>query len=163
MRGGIVLGIILSATVPAHVSNTFHLMVAAPLHRTAQLFGPEGERCWAGEHWNPEFVFPQPARDVQGAVFTIQHGAHRSVWVNTIFDPAGGHMQYVSVIPDKLVFTVDVRLTAVDPRQTSVEVKYERTALDVALNDEVEAMGKKDKESGPEWQQSIAKCLSGPG
>jgi hypothetical protein len=159
MRGGIVLGIILSTAAPAHVSNTFHLRVAAPLHRTAQLFGAEGERCWAGEHWNPEFVFPQPARDVQGAVFTVQHGAHREVWVNTVFDPAGGRMQYVAVIPDKLVSIVDVRLTAVEPLQTSVEVKYDRTALDVALNEEVEAMGMKDRESGPEWEQAIVKCL----
>ena len=159
MRGGMFLGIILSAAVPAHVSNTFHLVVAAPLPRTAQLFGPEGERCWAGEHWNPEFVFPQPARDGQGAVFAIQHGAHRAVWVNTVFDPAAGRMQYVAFIPDKLVSVVDVRLTAVDPLRTNVEVRYDRTVLDVGLNDEVEAMGMRDRESGPEWQQAIAKCL----
>ena len=57
-------------------------------------------------------MYPQPGKDVQGAVFTIQHGPHRAVWVNTVFDPAGGRMQYVALIPDTLVFTVDVRLTA---------------------------------------------------
>ena len=160
MRGGIVLGIILSAAQPAHVSNTFHLVVRAPLSRAATLFGPEGERCWAGPHWNPEFVYPQPGKDVQGAVFTVQHGPQRAVWVNTVFDIAGGRMQYVSFIPDTLVFTVDVRLTSIDAAHTSVEVTYARTALDVAVNDEVEAMGTRDRESGPEWQEAIEKCLN---
>jgi hypothetical protein len=71
-------------------------------------------------------------------------------------------MQYVSFIPDTLVFTVDVRLTAVDPAHTGVEVTYARTALDGAVNDEVEAMGKRDRESGPEWQEAIENCLNTP-
>jgi hypothetical protein len=159
VRGGIALAIILSATQPAHVSNTFHLVVPAPLSRAATLFGPEGERCWAGTHWNPQFVYPRPGQDVQGAVFTVQHGPHRAVWVNTVFDTAVGRMQYVSFIPETLVFTVDVRLSAVDPAHTSVEVTYARTALDAAFNGEVEAMGTRDRESGPEWQEAIEKCL----
>jgi len=92
-------------------------------------------------------------------VFTVQHGPHKSVWVNTLFDPAAGRMQYVSFIPETLVTTVDVHLTAADPSNTNVEVMYARTALDAAANDEVEALGKKDSESGPEWQQAIEKCL----
>jgi hypothetical protein len=161
MKGGILLflGVSLSMTQPAHVTNTFHLMVRAPLSRAATLFGPEGERCWAGPHWNPEFLNPQPGKDIQGAVFTVQHGHHNSVWANTLFDPAGGRMQYVSFIPDRLVSTVDVHLTPLDPSSTNVEVTYARTALNVAANDDVEAMGNRDHESGPEWQRSIERCL----
>jgi hypothetical protein len=149
-------------TQPAHVSNTFHLVVRAPLSRAATLFGPEGERCWAGPHWNPEFVYPQPGKDLQGAVFTAQHGPHRAVWINTLFDTVGGRMQYVSFIPETLVFTVDVRLSEFDSTQTKVEVTYARTALDAAVNDEIEAMGARDRESGPEWQEAIEKCLNTP-
>jgi hypothetical protein len=149
-----------SMTQPVHVRNSFQLLVRAPLARAATLFGPDGERCWAGPHWNPEFLYPQPGKDVQGAVFTIQHGPHKSVWVNTLFDPSAGLMQYVSFIPETLVSTVDVRLTAVDLSSTSVKVTYARTALDAAANDEVEALGKRDRESGPEWQQAIEKCLA---
>jgi hypothetical protein len=148
-------------TLPSHVSNSFHLLVRAPLARAATLFGPEGERCWAGPHWNPEFLYPRPGKDVQGAVFTIQHGARKSVWVNTLFDQVAGRMQYVAVIPETLVSTVDVRLTSVDASSTRVEVTYARTALDAAANDEVEALGKRDRESGPEWQRSIEGCLAG--
>jgi hypothetical protein len=150
----------ISMTQPVHVRNSFQLLVRAPLARAATLFGPDGERCWAGPHWNPEFLYPQPGKDVQGAVFTIQHGPHKSVWVNTLFDPSAGLMQYVSFIPETLVSTVDVRLTAVDLSSTSVKVTYARTALDDAANDEVEALGKRDRESGPEWQQAIEKCLA---
>jgi hypothetical protein len=148
---------------PAHVSNRFQFVVQAPFSRAATLFGPEGERCWAGQHWNPEFLYPQPGEDIQGAVFTVPHGPHKSVWVNTRFDLAGGRMQYVSFVPDTLVFTVDVRLTALDPSTTSVEVTYVRTALGTTANDDVRALGVRDRESGPHWQQAIESCLMGQG
>jgi hypothetical protein len=144
---------------PVHVTNAFELIVRAPLSRAAILFGPEGERCWAGERWNPEFLHPQPGKDVQGAVFTVAHGPHTSVWVNTLCDTAGGRMQYVSFIPGTVVSTIDVRLTAVDPSSTRVDVTYARTALNAAANDDVQAMGERDRESGPEWQRAIAKCV----
>jgi hypothetical protein len=160
MKSGLIIFLgFFSMTQPMHVSHRFQFFVRAPLIRASALFGPNGERCWAGPNWNPEFLSPQPGKDVQGAVFTIQHGPHKSVWVNTLFDPAAGRMQYVAFIPDTLVTTVDVRLTAVDPSSTSVEVTYARTALDAAANDEVEALGGRDRESGPEWQQAIEKCL----
>jgi hypothetical protein len=144
---------------PVHVTNAFELIVRAPLSRAAILFGPVGERCWAGERWNPEFLHPQPGKDVQGAVFTVAHGPHTSVWVNTLFDTAAGRMQYVSFIPGTVVSTIDVRLTAVDPSSTRVDVTYARTALNAAANDDVQAMGERDRESGPEWQRAIAKCV----
>jgi len=164
MKGGIILclGMILSMTnsEPAHVSNSFQFVVRAPMRKAAALFGPDGERCWAGPQWNPEFLYPLPGRDVEGAVFKVQHGPHNSVWVNTVFDVAGGRMQYVAFIPDVLVSTVDVRLTPLDPSSTKVEVSYARTAVDPAANDKVEAMGKSDRESGPQWQQAIERCLA---
>jgi hypothetical protein len=171
MKGGVLLflSVIISMTsqqiaqpavVPAHVSNSFQFVIRLPLSRVAPLFGPEGERCWAGQHWNPVFLYPQPGMDVQGAVFTVQNGPHTSLWVNTLFDPEGGRMQYVSFVPGIHVFTVDVRLTPVDSSSTSVEVTYVRTALDVGANEDVETMGKSDRESGPHWQQEIERCLT---
>jgi len=144
-----------------HVRSSFQFLIPAPLARAATLFGPEGERCWAGPRWNPEFLYPQPGEDVQGAVFTIQHGAHKSVWVNTLFDPAAGRMQYVSFLPERLVSVVDVRLTSVNFSGTRVEVSYARTALDPAANDDVEALGLSDRKSGADWQQAIEGCLGG--
>ena len=154
-------GMTQTSVAPAHVSNSFQFVIQVPFSRAAPLFGPEGERCWAGEHWKPEFLHPRRGEDVQGAVFTVPHGPHKSVWINTIFDLAGGRMQYVAFLPDTVVFTVDVRLTAVNASATSVAVTYVRTALDEMVNGDVEAMGKRDRESGPEWQREIEGCLMG--
>lgn len=148
-----------AVVAPAHVRNSFHFLVHAPLSSAAPLFGPDGERGWAGDGWNPQFLYPQPGKDIQGAVFTVQHGHHKSVWINTLFDLAGGRMQYVSFVADAMVSTVDVRLTSVDPSTTSVEVTYVRTALDTSVNDEVQAHGQSDRQSGPHWQEAIETYL----
>jgi hypothetical protein len=144
----------------AHVTNTFEFRIAAPLARVAPLFGPEGERCWAGKHWDPQFLYPRPAKDVEGAVFTVQHGPHNSIWVNTVFDLDGGRMQYVAVIPEAVISVIDVRLTAIDESHTAVAVTYTRTALAAAANDDVSAMGADDRNSGPHWQQAVEACLA---
>ena len=144
---------------PAHVSHSFQFLVRAPLGTAAKLFAPEAERGWAGDEWNPEFVYPQPGRDTAGAVFTLQQGAQKSVWINTRFDVEGGRMQYVSFVPETLVSTVDVCLTTLDPSTTSVEVTYARTALDAAANEQVRALGESDRGKGPQWQQAIESHL----
>jgi hypothetical protein len=147
------------ASSPAHVRSSFTFQLSAPRERAGPLFGPEGERCWAGQHWNPEFLYPQPAEDIEGAVFTVQHGSRKSVWVNTIFDLPAGRMQYVSFVPEALVSTVDVRLTTLNATTTAVEVTYTRTALSSGVNDEVQALATSDSTSGPHWQQAIQSCL----
>src|SRR3954467_15556262 len=113
----------------AHVTNSFTFNVNAPLREAAPLFGPEGERAWAGDEWNPRFVFPVPARDVEGAVFTLRHGEHTAVWVNTVFDLNVGRMHDGYVLGDLLVTTIDVRLHVADPGHTRADVTYVRTAL----------------------------------
>jgi hypothetical protein len=142
-----------------HVVNTFRFELAAPFARVAPLFGPQGERAWAGKHWNPVFLYPLPARDTEGAVFTVQHGPHTSVWINTRYDLAAGRMQYVSLIPDVVVSVIGVRLSSIDAAHTAVEVTYTRTALEPAGNEVVEEMGAHDRTSGPVWQHSIEAAL----
>lgn len=139
----------------AHVSNTFHLVVHAPMQQAGALFGPDGERSWAGQHWNPVFLSPQPGKDIEGAVFTVQHGPHTSVWVNTLFDLTNGKIQYVCFLADTFVFSVDVRLVVKDASTTAVDVTYVQTALDASANETVEAMGRSDRDAGPDWQHSI--------
>ncbi len=139
----------------AHVTNSFAFTVNTSLRDAAPLFGPEGERAWAGNDWNPQFVFPVPAQDVEGAVFTQRHGEHTAVWVNTVFDVNAGRMQYVYVLEDLLVTTIDVRLHAVDPAHTKVDVTYVRTALRPEANEHAAALGKHDGEQGKVWEKEI--------
>lgn len=143
----------------AHVVNTFRFVIAAPMAQVAPLFAPEAERRWAGEDWKPVFAYPQPGRDVQGAVWTIRHGSVESVWINTLFDVAGGRMQYVAVAGNHFAMTVDVHVTALQERRTAVEVTYARTALDRSANQHVVELGQRDRESGPEWQHGVETAL----
>ena len=155
---------IADASIPAHAPNFAHVTsrfafdIAAPTARVAPMFGPQGERAWAGGHWDPAFLYPLPATDIQGAVFTVPHGPLTSVWVNTVFDLAGGHMQYVCVLPDIMAATIDVRLSSAG-NNTHIEVVYTRTALREDVDADVVAMGEKDKQSGPQWQSAIDKAL----
>lgn len=143
-----------------HTQTSFDLIVHSSYADTAPLFGPEGERLWAGKHWDPQFIYPQPAKDIQGAVFTIRHGPFNAVWVNTLFDADAHHFQYVYFLSDILVTTIDVRFKVVDAGTTAVNVVYTRTAVTVAGNEHVAAMNGGDKTAGKDWQEAIDKYLA---
>ena len=145
----------------AHQSASFNFEIHAAFARAASLFGPVSEKAWAGERWQPEFAYPQPGNDIPGAVFTVKHGPHTSIWVNTVYDVAAGRMQYVAVIPSVVATVVDVKLTSEGPELTRTDVTYLRTALDPAANQDVKNMSEHDAISGPEWQQAIAALLAG--
>lgn len=142
------------------VHTNFSLVVHASYASTAPLFGPIGERVWAGPHWNPVFIFPQPANDVQGTVFTVSHGPLNAVWVNTLFDVDARHFQYVYFLPELLVTVIDVRFRPLDPHTTGVDVEYTRTALTSEGNEHVATMDKNDKRAGKEWQLAIDQYLA---
>jgi len=147
------------AAQPLHVRNTFDFTVHAPQNAVAPLFGAHVERKWA-EGWDPQFVYPQPAEDKAGEVFTVNHGAHSSTWVNTALDFEKGHIQYVYVIPDAMAVLIDIRLTSTGKSETHASVTYERTALSPDLNDHVRKQGESDAKSGPHWQQAIEGYLA---
>ena len=148
----------IAAPALAHAVASFDFTIDAPLSRAAPLFGPEGERAWAGNDWNPRFIHPRAAKDVQGAVFTIGHGGVQSVWVTTRFDLATGRMQYVVFTPGVMTTTIDVALTQ-DGARTRAKVTHVRTALSTEANAHVEARSRADAASGPEWSDAIAGLL----
>ena len=139
--------------------TAFDLVVHLPYNQAAPLFGPEGERPWAGKHWNPQFLYPQPAHDEQGAVFTVQHGPVTAVWVNTLFDLEARHFIYAYFIPGIMVTTIDLRFTPA-PNTTQVHVVYTRTALTPKSNEHVTAFTNKDKSAAHDWQQEIDTYLA---
>lgn len=143
-----------------HLQTTFSLIVHAPYIETAPLFGPNGERAWAGKHWDPQFLHPQPGRDEEGAVFTIRHGGLSAVWVNTLFDTSGRHFQYVYFLPDLMVTVIDVRFKVMDAATTGVNVTYTRTAITAEGNEHVAAMSENDRAAGPDWQKAIDAYLA---
>ena len=118
----------------AHVRNEFEFTVHAPYRVTTPLFGPQGERAWAGDDWDPHFLYPQPAQDTQGAVFTIKHGhRHHAYWVNTAFDLEARHFQYVYIIPDVMATLIDIRFSEVDPATTRVTMSMPNASASTLL------------------------------
>lgn len=143
-----------------HVRNEFEFTAHAPYQIVGPLFGAEGERAWSGGHWDPHFLYPLPAQDIQGAVFTIRHGHGKAYWINTSFDKNARHFQYVYVIPEAMVVLIDVRFSEVDAGNTKVNVAYERTALDARANEHVQELGNEDRKSGKEWGTAINDYLA---
>jgi len=133
-----------------HTEEKFTFTAKGPMEKVAPLFGADKERVWA-PGWNPHFVFPVPAADESGMVFTVAHGNQRAAWVNTEFDLKNGRIQYVYVIPDALVTLITLRLTPAG-EQTQVEVEYDRTALSGEADAHVRHLAEGDRQAGPEWE-----------
>jgi len=142
-----------------HVRTEFEFLVHAPYSVAAPLFGPEGERAWASDSWDPRFEYPQPARDIEGAVFQVSHGHHHSIWVNTAFDLDQGHIQYVYIIPELMVTRIDLHLSKPSAETTEVRVAYERTALSADANEHVRQFCEADRNNGPVWSNDIGRYL----
>ena len=91
----------------AHTHEEFSLVVKAPYEQAFPLFGAYEERKWA-KGFDPQFIHPSPARDQQGMVFTTERDGMSSVWTNTAFDPASGHVQYIYYVKDTMVTLIDI-------------------------------------------------------
>jgi hypothetical protein len=143
-----------------HVRTSFDFVVHASYAETAPLFGPNGERAWESERWDPQFIHPQPATDVEGAVFTVRHGPYSEIWVNTIFDMNKRHFQYAYFMPGLMVTVVDVRFKPVNSHSTAVHVVFSRTAITPEGNERVNAMSENDRKAPKEWVPAIEAYLA---
>ncbi len=89
-------------------------------------------------------------------VFTVEnHGGTPSVWTNTAFDHATGHVQYVYFVNDTMVTLIDIHLTKTGAEETRVSVVYERTALRPEANEQVSQHARGDRNRGAEWDAMI--------
>ena len=138
----------------AHTRNEFSFTVDAPFEQVVPLFGAHEERKWA-DGWDPQFVYPAPARDQQGMIFKVAHGQHASVWINTALDLAAGHIQYAYVLSDAMATLIDIHVTRQGPQKTAVAVVYERTALIPEANEHVQHFAKGDANGSKEWGDAM--------
>jgi hypothetical protein len=140
--------------VLAHTHNEFHFMAQAPYEQVFPLFGALEEKKWS-PGWEPKFIYPTPARDEQGMVFSGTQGGTSSLWTCTAFDKATGHVQYVYLEDDAMVTLIDIHLAKAGAAETQASVVYERTALQAEANEHVTHMAKGDANSGDEWAEAI--------
>jgi len=144
--------------LPVHTVEDFAFSVDLPVDRALPLFGAVREQDWAAD-WAPDVVWPAPAIDREGMVFSVAHGDQTAIWVNTALDPVARRVQYVYVIPGVVATVITIALTAQESR-THVSVRYERTALAADANHAVEGMAVHDRAAGPLWQHQIEQYLS---
>ena len=147
-----------TAAARAHTVNEFSFVANGPMENVAPLFGADKERVWAKE-WDPSFVYPAPAADQPGMVFTVAHGPIAVPWINTEFDLKNGRVQYAYVIPEKLVTLITIRMTP-DGERTHVAVRYEQTALSADGDGHVQRLAAQRANSGPEWEKKINAYLA---
>ncbi len=140
-----------------HTSEIFEFRVDAQIQEVFPLFGADRERAWA-PGWAPRFLWPAPAQDHAGMVFTVDHAGASAIWINTAFDLETRHVQYVYVLPAVEATLIDLRL-APDGEGTHVQVRYERTALSEDARTRVAHMAAHDRKAGPEWARQIAQAL----
>ena len=143
----------------AHTRTEFSFTANAAFEQVTPLFGANEERKWSPE-WNPQFVYPQPAKDQPGMVFTIMHGQHEAIWVNTAFDLAAGHIQYTYILNDAMATLIDIHLKREGTQKTGVSVVYERTALIPEANEHVQHFAHGDAKADKEWEAAINGYLS---
>jgi hypothetical protein len=143
-----------STDTPLHTRTEFSFTVDAAFDQVAPLFGANEERKWAPD-WNPQFVYPIPAHDRQGMVFTVPKGQFASVWVNTAFDLEAGHTQYAYLVSEIMATLIDIHLTRISVQKTGVSVAYERTALVPEANQHVQRFADEDAGAGKEWGDAI--------
>ena len=138
----------------AHTRAEFSFDLSAPYEEVFPLFGAYEERKWA-KGFDPQFIHPVPPHDEPGMVFTtVQEGLQR-LWMNTAFDPATGHVQYVYWIADTMVAQIDIHIENRGARETHVDVVYERTSLRIEANELIVRMAHADAHAGPHWAEMI--------
>jgi hypothetical protein len=54
-----------------------------------------------------------------------------------------------------MVTTIDLTFLPLDSAETKVTVVYERTALSVAANEQVQQLGAADRARGADWEKAI--------
>jgi hypothetical protein len=150
------------ASALSHTRTEFHFTANAAFEQVAPLFGADEERKWSPD-WNPQFSYPQPAKDQPGMVFKVSHGQHEAIWVNTALDLAGGHIQYTYVLNDAMATLIDIHLTREGAEKTGVNVVYERTALIPEANEHVQHFAQGDAKAGKEWDDAINGYLAKSG
>jgi hypothetical protein len=139
----------------AHTRTEFEFTLDVPYDRAAPLFGALEEQKWDGD-WHPEFVYPAPAADQEGAVFRVNRPGNQAVWITTALDLPNGRVQYVNFLNHAIVTKIDIRLTR-DDDKTQVRVVYERTAIEPSANETVRQLGKLAESYAAEWKSAIEK------
>ena len=139
-----------------HATASRTLVLHASADDAFPMFGPFGERAWAGPRWNPHVLWADGAGDREGMVF--RNADDPQTWVNLRFDPQGRVAEYLH-FDDKVVTRIRVTLEPAGEQLTHALVAYEWVALSEEGNAVVEAK-KAGAEEFLKWDEAINAALA---
>jgi hypothetical protein len=84
-----------------------------PVDEALPLFTPEGERSWAGPHWDPTYAIPESAQDdaAPGTVFWTESDGGAAIWI--VLERRADGMRYARVAPGRIAGTISVTCSPV--------------------------------------------------
>ena len=141
-------------------TQSFTIRLHAPVADALPLFGPVREAEWA-PHWEPKFLHQPRGTQAEGAVFTVsaEHNSG-SLWVLTEYDLEAGRIAYVTIIPDRVLTEIKIRVTPDGSRASRATVTYRKSALSADGNAVVnELTAAWAAHQPPHWEEAINKVL----
>lgn len=134
------------------------ITIPVPSSDAMRWFTPEGERAWAGPHWDPHY--PQPGRIAgPGAVFTTHTHVHAAATVWVMVDHEPTRVRYTRVTPEVQAGTVTVAVVDSDERSSTVEVTYDLTALSPSGEDALDRFAQGYDAEIRDWRTAIVQAL----
>jgi hypothetical protein len=134
-----------------HETAATILSLTASTERAFPMFGPLGERAWAGPEWTPEVLWADGEGDREGMVFR-QKG---EVWVNVRFDSREHVAEYVR-FGETVVTRIRVILTPRGDDACSADVRYDWIALSEEGNKEVV---RRRESLSIDWEEAVNAAL----
>ena len=150
----------MSDFIPATITLSGKLPVAAAIGDAFPLFSPAGEKLWIAS-WDPEYLYPPGAEWEQGQIFRTQEESGEAVWLVNHLDRAAHSAEYHRVEPGRYVARVTVGCEAVGRDRTEVSIAYTFIGLSEQGNRDITAMSQQDYDAKlVKWTEWIVNYLA---
>jgi hypothetical protein len=112
---------------PGRFVATGKFRLHASVSRAFTMFEPIGEKEWA-QGWDPNPIYPDVIKPVEGAVFTTREKGEPSIWTITRYE-RGRTIEYSVVSPGHDTTQISVACKGIAESVTEVTVSYRITGL----------------------------------
>lgn len=142
-----------------HVERSFTITLSAPPAVAFQAFGPSAEKRWS-PGFNPVFAYPNPPKETDGAVFTLQRRTTQ-IWLLQTWDVRHYIVHYVAVDPGEKTTDILIRLMPWGVHKSRATISYTWTSLTSSGDAEVAHVAKSFVSEAPHWESTINDYLAG--
>ncbi len=122
---------------PKRVSRSYTQQLCAPPGEVFPLLCPVRETEWVND-WHPRLVISESGRAEPGCIFVTPGVPQDAVWLMTGYDAERFRLEIVKVIPEIVIGTIRVELTAAGEAACTADITYSYTSLsregDLALD-----------------------------